>query len=46
MDGVVGVDAAPVAKATELHELAPLFIEEIADRIAAMTPDVVGFTAT
>ncbi|WP_433514312.1 RiPP maturation radical SAM C-methyltransferase [Nonomuraea sp. CA-143628] len=35
-----------LAKATQLHELAPLFIEETAARIAAMTPDVVGFTAT
>ncbi|MFI7146835.1 RiPP maturation radical SAM C-methyltransferase [Nonomuraea sp. NPDC050022] len=35
-----------LAKATRLHELAPLFIEETAARIAAMTPDVVGFTAT
>ncbi|MEU7861424.1 RiPP maturation radical SAM C-methyltransferase [Nonomuraea sp. NPDC049141] len=35
-----------LAKATELHELAPLFIEETAARIAAMEPDVVGFTAT
>ncbi|MGW0803427.1 RiPP maturation radical SAM C-methyltransferase [Nonomuraea sp. NPDC002799] len=35
-----------LAKATELHELAPLFIEETAARIVAMAPDVVGFTAT
>ncbi|WP_103961189.1 RiPP maturation radical SAM C-methyltransferase [Nonomuraea solani] len=35
-----------LAKATELHELAPRYIEDIAARIVAMGPDLVGFTAT
>lgn len=35
-----------LAKAQELHELAPLFVQETAARIAAGAPDVVGFTTT
>jgi ribosomal peptide maturation radical SAM protein 1 len=35
-----------VAKARELHELAPLFVGDVAARIAATKPDVVGFTVT
>ncbi|MEU7225417.1 RiPP maturation radical SAM C-methyltransferase [Streptomyces chrestomyceticus] len=35
-----------LAKARELHELAPLFVRETAARIAAEAPDVVGFTTT
>ncbi|MFI6498141.1 RiPP maturation radical SAM C-methyltransferase [Nonomuraea typhae] len=35
-----------LAKATQLHELAPRFIEEIAARIVDMEPQVAGFTAT
>lgn len=35
-----------LAKARELHELAPLFVRETAAKIAATAPDVVGFTTT
>ncbi|MEV0265401.1 RiPP maturation radical SAM C-methyltransferase [Streptomyces sp. NPDC050617] len=35
-----------LAKARELHELAPRFVRDIAARIAAGAPDVVGFTTT
>ncbi|MFK8844219.1 RiPP maturation radical SAM C-methyltransferase [Streptomyces sp. Ac-502] len=35
-----------LAKAQELHELAPLFVRETAAGIAAGAPDVVGFTTT
>ncbi|MET7474839.1 RiPP maturation radical SAM C-methyltransferase [Streptomyces sp. NPDC005648] len=35
-----------LAKARELHGLAPLFIRETAAKIAATAPDVVGFTTT
>ncbi|MFE7114578.1 RiPP maturation radical SAM C-methyltransferase [Streptomyces sp. NPDC057654] len=35
-----------LAKARELHELAPRFVRDIAARIAADAPDVVGFTTT
>ncbi|MFJ9898145.1 RiPP maturation radical SAM C-methyltransferase [Streptomyces sp. NPDC091280] len=35
-----------LAKARELHELAPLFVRETAAKIAAAAPDVVGFTTT
>ncbi|MEV0387411.1 RiPP maturation radical SAM C-methyltransferase [Nonomuraea sp. NPDC050643] len=35
-----------LAKATELHELAPRYIQDIAARIVATGPDLVGFTAT
>ncbi|MGW0537976.1 RiPP maturation radical SAM C-methyltransferase [Streptomyces sp. NPDC003032] len=35
-----------LAKAQELHELAPLFVQETAARIVATAPDVVGFTTT
>ncbi len=44
LDG--NMPAEMFAKATELHELAPLFIADVAARIAALEPDVVGFTAT
>jgi ribosomal peptide maturation radical SAM protein 1 len=33
-------------KAREMHELAPLFVERTAAKIAAYAPDVVGFTTT
>jgi ribosomal peptide maturation radical SAM protein 1 len=29
-----------------LHELAPAFVEELADRVVALGPDIVGFTTT
>lgn len=29
-----------------LHKLAPAFVEELADRIVALNPDVIGFTTT
>ena len=29
-----------------LHKLAPAFVEELADRLVALNPDVVGFTTT
>lgn len=35
-----------LAKARELHELAPLFVRETAAKIASTAPDVVGFTTT
>lgn len=35
-----------LAKALELHELAPLFVHETVAKIAATAPDVVGFTTT
>jgi hypothetical protein len=35
-----------LATARQLHELAPLFIDQTAARIAASAPDVVGFTST
>jgi ribosomal peptide maturation radical SAM protein 1 len=35
-----------LAMATQLHELAPLFVRDIAAEIAAAAPDVVGFTST
>jgi ribosomal peptide maturation radical SAM protein 1 len=35
-----------LGKAREMHELAPLFVERTAAKIAACEPDVVGFTTT
>jgi ribosomal peptide maturation radical SAM protein 1 len=35
-----------LARAREMHELAPLFVERTAAKIAAHEPDVVGFTST
>lgn len=35
-----------LALVRQLHELAPLFIEQTSARIAATAPDVVGFTST
>jgi ribosomal peptide maturation radical SAM protein 1 len=41
-----GADAAQIAMTTQLHELVPGFVEELADEIAALDPDLVGFTTT
>lgn len=35
-----------LSKSKELHELAPAFVDQVAARIAATSPDVVGFTTT
>jgi len=35
-----------LARAREVHKVAPLFVSQIAARIAASSPDVVGFTTT
>lgn len=35
-----------IAMSITLHQLAPMFISELAERIAARSPDVVGFTTT
>ncbi|WP_424643808.1 RiPP maturation radical SAM C-methyltransferase [Embleya sp. AB8] len=40
------VPAGMTDRARELHELAPLFVRETAERIVAAAPDVVGFTTT
>ncbi len=38
-------DAERIAEAVALHKLAPEFIGDLAGRIAALEPDVVGFTS-
>ncbi|MDF3292614.1 RiPP maturation radical SAM C-methyltransferase [Streptomyces silvisoli] len=38
--------SARMRMTTQLHEMAPDFIEHIAERIVAHAPDVVGFTST
>ena len=42
----VGMEPRMVEFAEALQKLAPAFIEELADRLVAMNPDVVGFTTT
>lgn len=44
MEGKVKADR--IAKSVALHESAPAFIDELAGRITALAPDVVGFTTT
>jgi ribosomal peptide maturation radical SAM protein 1 len=41
-----GMEPRMVELAEALQKLAPAFIEELADRLVAMNPDVVGFTTT
>lgn len=41
-----GATAGQVEHTLALHELAPLFVADLADAIAALRPDVVGFTTT
>src|ERR1700722_9651292 len=41
-----GLDPRMVELAEALQKLSPAFIEELADRLVAMNPDVVGFTTT
>ena len=38
--------AAAIELTEALHELAPAFVTELADRLVALQPDVVGFTTT
>ncbi|MFC0597561.1 RiPP maturation radical SAM C-methyltransferase [Streptomyces palmae] len=40
------LSASRLRKSRELHRLAPEFVREIAERIVAHRPDVVGFTST
>jgi ribosomal peptide maturation radical SAM protein 1 len=40
------VEPQLVELAEALHELAPAFIEELADRLVNLSPDIVGFTTT
>ncbi|MFD5812983.1 RiPP maturation radical SAM C-methyltransferase [Streptomyces sp. NPDC127038] len=41
-----GMSESELALSEELHALAPLFVTELARRIADLAPDVVGFTST
>jgi ribosomal peptide maturation radical SAM protein 1 len=41
-----GIDPQMFELAVALQKLAPTFIDELADRLVAMNPDVVGFTTT
>lgn len=41
-----GMEPRMVELAEALQKLAPAFVEELADRLVAMNPDVIGFTTT
>ena len=41
-----GMESRMIEFTEALHKLAPAFVEELADRLIAMNPDVIGFTTT
>ena len=42
----VGMEPRMIALTEALHKLAPAFVAELADRLVALNPDVIGFTST
>lgn len=41
-----GMEPRMIGLTEALHKLAPAFVEELADRLVALNPDVIGFTTT